>query len=146
MLTHYDHVDYKDSTIILSNGGKTGCAVANKDSPREDVFIGTGELYSVYNNDGEHQAPAVIEEGINQGGVKLDCFGGKLSDYYAGFGFKEIESVPFNPEYAPKEGEHNAPKDWNYEKDDNPPFVTMVLGAGKMTHAAASDIRTKRIT
>jgi hypothetical protein len=111
---------------------------------RQEKEFSKGELISLYNNDGEHQAPAIITEGINQGGVKLGCFGGRLSNYYPSFGFAEVESTPFNPEYAPKEGEHNAPKDWNYEKDDNPPFVTMVLGAGKMQHAAASGIKTKR--
>ena len=136
MLTHYDHADLKDVTIIISNGGKTGCAVANNDSPKEGDFI-KDELIGVYNNSGEHGVVGpVVREGINEGAVALHCFDGVLPDIYSHYGFSVTgESYPFDDKLAPTEGVHNAPKDWD-KIDNRPDYVTMALGAGKERHAS----------
>lgn len=80
-----------------------------------------GELISVFS-----KAPGAGKEimaaAVAAGATKLDCFdkpGAKrgLPAFYAGFGFKETGRVPFDPQYAPK--------DWDYEANDNPDVVFM---------------------
>jgi hypothetical protein len=98
----------KDCKILMINGGKTGCAIAPD-----------GDLQNVYNNSTKGEGSAIIKIAINNGAKKLDCFDGFLPEYYSRFGFKEVERMKWNDDYAPA--------NWDYSKYGRPDVVFMKL-------------------
>ena len=110
-VTPYSADEYKEmgAHTFLSESGKSGYAL------KPD-----GDIISVFSSSGAREGKWVISSAIANGGTKLDCFDGFLAkDFYPTFGFKEYDRLTWNNEYAPK--------NWNYDKYDNPDVVLMRL-------------------
>lgn len=109
-LSPLDPSDITNHNLILSEDGTVGAAVSSD-----------GDIQNVFNNGGPKGAGTeAVLEAMDRGGQTLDCFDGFLQFFYTQFGFVETGRVKFNREYAPKK--------WDYEKDDTPDVVFMVLG------------------
>lgn len=103
--------DLLEHTLIVNGDGTVGAAV----SP-------DGDIQNVFNNGGpKGGAAAAIRSAMQRGGKTLDCYDGFLPAYYSNFGFSETERLTFDPQYAPK--------NWDYEKYDNPDVVFMKRAA-----------------
>ena len=92
-LTIYDLGDYQGMRTYLSADGLSGYAVKSD-----------GDLVSVFNVGQKGMGEdAVFDAIINSGAKKLDAFdqGGYLPGKYAKFGFKEVERLTWDPQYAP---------------------------------------------
>ena len=80
-----------------------------------------GDIISVFSAPGAKEGKSVVLAAIANGGTKLDCFQGFLSDkFYPRFGFKEYDRWGWDDQYAPS--------GWDYEKDNRPSVVLMQLG------------------
>lgn len=95
MVDVHEEADYANDRLILTEDGKSGIAV----TPDGDIV----SLFSGVN--GDHRMEKLIPMAIAAGGRKLDCYvvTGKnsLADLYSRFGFKVVNKIPFNEEYAP---------------------------------------------
>lgn len=114
----YEPEEYAEKRLFVVNAGCAGCAVT-KD----------GDIVSVFKNDDMAQkddvekiSTALLLTAIENGGKKLDCFDGFLSENYMKHGFIPVCKVPFNDEFAPD--------GWNFERDGRP-FIIFFRHNGK---------------
>lgn len=99
---------YEKCRCFLVNAGCAGCAVTDD-----------GNIISVFKNDNmaksdnvEKISKALLKTAVENGGTKLDCFDGFLTQNYIKNGFIPDVKIPFNREFAPT--------DWDYERDGEP--------------------------
>ena len=92
----------------VSDTGKSGFAIKPN-----------GDIISVFAARDSGEGYATTRNAIKNGGIKLDCFDGKLPEFYGKFHFKEYDRWKWNDQYAPS--------GWNYEKFDQPDVVLMEL-------------------
>ena len=90
----------KGAVCFTSENGMSGAAVT-ADGDIEGVFHipGDGAKRTSYQ---------MIITAIENGGVKLDCYGGDLAQNYEKLGFEAVAKVKFNPEYAPQGWSYGA--------------------------------------
>ncbi|MCR5565956.1 MAG: hypothetical protein K6F61_03830 [Clostridiales bacterium] len=101
----------KGAISLLSPDGMAGVSVGT-------VGDQNGNIFGVFNNpNGKAKGvmPYLMVNAIANGGNKLDCYRGFLSDQYAKYGFIPVAKVPFNEAFAP-EG-------WNYKRDGKPDII-----------------------
>lgn len=114
-------VDYKSPEELRAEGAKTflsdigdaGIAV-KADGDIVGVFS-TGQRY--------HVLPEMMLTALENGGIKLDAYDGKLSDLYTQYGFIPVAKVPFSPEIAAENG-------WNPEINKTPKWVVAWIHNG----------------
>lgn len=87
---------------FMSKDGMSGAAVT-ADGDIEAVFRIPG-------GDGKRLSYQMVITAVDNGGVKLDCYGEALVKNYSKMGFEPVAKVKWNPEYAP-EGWNYGPKD-----------------------------------
>ena len=90
------------AVTFMSKDGMSGAAVT-ADGDIEAVFRIPG-------GKGKKLSYQMVVTAVDNGGVKLDCYGEKLVQNYSKMGFEPVAKVKWNPEYAP-EG-------WNYGSKD----------------------------
>ena len=90
------------AVTFMSKDGMSGAAVT-ADGDIEAVFRIPG-------GDGKKLSYQMVVTAVDNGGVKLDCYGEKLVQNYSKMGFEPVAKVKWNPEYAP-EGWNYGPKD-----------------------------------
>ena len=105
-ITLCDVCNMKDVIIHISNSGIADCGIT-RDS----------ELVALYNKGAKGEGRHVVEEAIKQGAYYLNCFDGKLVEYYKSFGFTIYARVAWNDDYAPN--------NWDYA-NGKPDIVYMV--------------------
>ncbi len=101
----------KGAKMIVSEDGLAGAAVATEGKE-------AGNIFGVFKDKGSRARSASAEliiQAIAQGGNKLDCYNGNLSDMYAKVGMIPVARVAFNEAFMP-EG-------WNVARDDHPDIV-----------------------
>lgn len=77
-----------------------------------------GDIVSVVKNSNSKIKGAskqLLLTALANGGTKLDCYNGFLTDTYIGAGFEPVARVKFNRNYAPE--------NWNYERDGEPDII-----------------------
>lgn len=79
-----------------------------------------GNIGAVFKiKDKKHPHPKAIDElmltALSAGGIKLDCFAGKLTSFYELFGFVPVSRTKFD--------KAEAPPNWNYEKFQEPDVI-----------------------
>lgn len=92
-----------------------------------------GNIISVF-SDRTHRGVLkyLIAKAIENGGIKLDCFGSeKLRNLYALRGFIPISKTKFDREFAPE--------DWNYVQDGEPDIIFWVYDTCKNDVMANSE-------
>lgn len=87
---------------FMSKDGMSGAAVT-ADGDIEAVFRIPG-------GDGKRLSYQMVITTVDNGGVKLDCYGEALVKNYSKMGFEPVAKVKWNPEYAP-DGWNYGPKD-----------------------------------
>ena len=87
---------------FMSKDGMSGAAVT-ADGDIEAVFRIPG-------GEGKKLSYQMVITAVDNGGVKLDCYGEALVKNYSKMGFEPVAKVKWNPEYAP-EGWNYGPKD-----------------------------------
>lgn len=87
---------------FMSKDGMSGAAVT-ADGDIEAVFRIPG-------GDGKRLSYQMVITAVDNGGVKLDCYGEALVKNYSKMGFEPVAKAKWNPEYAP-EGWNYGPKD-----------------------------------
>lgn len=87
---------------FMSKDGMSGAAVT-ADGDIEAVFRIPG-------GDGKRLSYQMVITAVDNGGVKLDCYGEALVKNYSKMGFEPVAKVKWNPEYAP-DGWNYSPKD-----------------------------------
>lgn len=87
---------------FMSKDGMSGAAVT-ADGDIETVFRIPG-------GDGKRLSYQMVITAVDNGGVKLDCYGEALVKNYSKMGFEPVAKVKWNPEYAP-DGWNYGPKD-----------------------------------
>lgn len=87
---------------FMSKDGMSGAAVT-ADGDIEAVFRIPG-------GDGKRLSYQMVITAVDNGGVKLDCYGEALVKNYSKMGFEPVAKVKWNPEYAP-DGWNYGPKD-----------------------------------
>lgn len=87
---------------FMSRDGMCGAAVT-ADGDIEAVFRIPG-------GEGKRLSYQMVVTAIDNGGVKLDCYGSDLAYNYSRMGFEPVARVRWNPDYAP-EGWTYGPKD-----------------------------------
>lgn len=87
---------------FMSKDGMSGAAVT-ADGDIEAVFRIPG-------GDGKKLSYQMVITAVDNGGVKLDCYGEALVKNYSKMGFEPVAKVKWNPEYAP-DGWNYGPKD-----------------------------------
>ena len=93
-----EHLEEMGAITLLSPDGNSGVAIGTKGADK-------GNIVGVFNNPkGPHHGtmPYLITNALVNGGNKLDCYDGFLSDSYAKYGFVPVGKTPFNIEYAPE--------------------------------------------
>lgn len=90
------------AVTFMSKDGMSGAAVT-ADGDIEAVFRIPG-------GEGKKLSYQMVVTAVDNGGVKLDCYGEKLVQNYSKMGFEPVAKVKWNPEYAP-EGWNYGPKD-----------------------------------
>lgn len=79
-----------------------------------------GELAGLFNgSDISGIGSKLVEKAVERGADKLNCFDGKLVDYYNGLGFEEVDRMEWDEDYSPD--------GWNYKKFGKPDVVFMEL-------------------
>ena len=66
----------------MSCNGIAGCCITRD-----------GELVALYNKGVKGEGRRIVDQAIQQGAYHLNCFDGKLVDYYKSFGFVEYNRV-----------------------------------------------------
>lgn len=93
-----------------------------------------GDIVSVFKNPNNSHArgsvSSILLTALNNGGVKLDNFDGKLSDMYNDHGFIPVARTAFVDEYAPD--------DWNYERDGRPDIIFWMHNGESVDQIAAT--------
>ena len=113
-VTYYDpsEIVSRGMTPILENDGQTGCLIINHGS-------GDIECAGLFSVAGPGTGLALLDHTIHQYGVNyVEAFEG-LHNVYARLGFKEVETIPWNDDYAPK--------GWNYGMHGTPSVKIMRL-------------------
>ena len=111
-VTQYTAEEYEEmgARCFVSKTGKSGYAI------KPD-----GDIISVYSEVGSGEGRYALNSAITNGGTKLDCFDGFLSnEFYPKWGFKTYDRWKWDDQYAP-------PK-WNYEKFNRPDVILMRRG------------------
>ena len=90
------------AVTFMSKDGMSGAAVT-ADGDIEAVFRIPG-------GEGKKLSYQMVVTAVDNGGVKLDCYGEKLVQNYSKMGFEPVAKVKWNPEYAP-DGWNYGPKD-----------------------------------
>ncbi len=104
-------LEEKGAKMIVSEDGLAGAAVATEGKE-------AGNIFGVFKDKASRARSASAEliiQAIAQGGNKLDCYNGNLSDMYAKVGMIPVARVAFNEAFMP-EG-------WNVARDDHPDIV-----------------------
>lgn len=117
--------EYAGMQLFTGENGQVGAAVT-----------GDGNIVSVYKNGDCHSRGAVsslLLTALQNGGVKLDNFHGKLSQFYLQHGFIPVARTRFVDEFAPT--------DWNYKRDGRPDIIFWVHN-GDTVEQVASRIGT----
>ena len=100
--------DYNKMVCILAEDELSGLAIDN------------GDIVSVYNaSDRRGELNRLMPIAIQNGGMKLDNFEGKLSEIYARYGFVRVAECSFSKEFAP-EG-------WDFETFGQPNIEFQIL-------------------
>ena len=111
-VTKYSPEEYREmgAKCFLSESGRSGFAL------KPD-----GDIISVFSSPGAKEGRWAMMSAIANGGTKLDCFEGFLSDkFYPQFGFEEYERWEWDDQYAPA--------GWDYDKYNRPGIILMELG------------------
>ncbi len=99
--------EYGDMLLLTGDNGNVGVAVTPD-----------GDIVSVFKNpesSAKGAVSSILLTAIENGGIKLDNFNGKLSDMYAGHGFIPVSRCAFNREFAPS--------DWDYAEFKEPDII-----------------------
>ena len=115
--------EYGDMLLLTGDNGNVGAAVTPD-----------GDIVSVFKNPASAAKGAVssiLLTAIENGGIKLDNFNGKLSDMYADHGFIPVSRCAFNREFAPS--------DWDYAKFKEPDIIFWMHN-GESAETVASKI------
>lgn len=110
-VTRYSPEEYREmgARCFISESGQSGFAL------KPD-----GDIISVFSSPDAKEGRWAMMSAIANGGTKLDCFGGFLSDeFYPQFGFKEYDRWAWDDQYAP-EG-------WDYDQHNRPNIILMRL-------------------
>jgi len=111
-VTHYTAEEYRQQgvKVYISSSGRSGYGL------KPD-----GDIISVFSLPGAREGKAALYSAIQNGGTKLDCFDGFLSQkFYPSFGFKSYDRWTWDDQYAPT--------GWDYDKHNRPNIVLMSLG------------------
>lgn len=96
--------------------------------------IAGGDIVGVFANKSEGAPKGVTKtlmpQAIAAGGDRLDCYGEKLVDIYAGFGFVPVARVEFNAEYANP----------GYTPDKGTPYVYVMMHNGDSADAVVENM------
>lgn len=76
-----------------------------------------GMICSLFSWKGLNRGHSIVREAVKQGGWKLECFEGFLSEMYSSHGFVVVHRERFNDDYRPAS--------WNDETDGRPNYVHM---------------------
>lgn len=115
--------EYGDMLLLTGDNGNVGVAVTPD-----------GDIVSVFKNPeslAKGAVSSILLTAIENGGIKLDNFNGKLSDMYAGHGFIPVSRCAFNREFAPS--------DWNYAEFKEPDIIFWMHN-GESAETVASKI------
>lgn len=106
----YTEEEYKEKGVrlFLSKSKKSGYGI-DKD----------GDLISVFSLPGAKEGKKAIINACKNGAKKLDCFDGKLPNFYKEFGFQEYDRQKWDDQYAPN--------GWDYKERGRPDIVLMSL-------------------
>lgn len=126
----YDGYKAKLDKFIQENPGKKPFLTVDIDPSEIEEFIVVyglnaglyikkdGELGGLFNgSDISGIGSELVEKAVRRGADHLNCFDGKLVDYYMDLGFSEVNRIEWDDEYAP-EG-------WDYGKFGKPDVVIM---------------------
>jgi len=89
----YPVSEYEGMQLFLYDDGRAGFAITP-----------SGGLVSVFKHPDSTMSGALdtmVPEAISQGATTLDAFEGFLTESYAKHGFKEVDRLPWDPQYAP---------------------------------------------
>lgn len=113
----YPEKEYKISKKFITKDGLAGAAIDKN-----------GTIISVFSHGkGKGRAAQIVFKAIKEGGMKLDHYDTKLSQYYYDFGFVPVARVKWNDKYAPKDWDKEKFKRWN---NGEPDVVLMVYQGG----------------
>lgn len=88
--------EMSEMKMFLSEDGKTGIAVKSD-----------GDIVCAFNSS---QRKGAVKEMLavarENGGVKMDCYGETLAQFYTDAGFEVVNRVEFNGDYVPDDGFH----------------------------------------
>jgi hypothetical protein len=105
--------EYSRMKTFLTRDGHSGIAVTDD-----------GDIVSAFNNGSKSRirggSTQLLMIAIENGGKKLDNFGGKLSDIYAQHGFIPVARAEFSTDQTV------VPPGWNYERDNHPDIIFWV--------------------
>ncbi|MGB1923431.1 MAG: hypothetical protein ACPHM2_09375, partial [Alcanivorax sp.] len=85
--------EYEGMQLFLYDDGRAGFAITP-----------SGGLVSVFKHPDSAMSGALdtlVPDAISQGATTLDAFEGFLTESYAKHGFKEVDRLPWDPQYAP---------------------------------------------
>ncbi len=115
--------EYGDMLLLTGDNGNVGAAVTPD-----------GDIVSVFKNpesSAKGAVSSILLTAIENGGIKLDNFNGKLSDMYAAHGFIPVSRCAFNREFAPS--------DWDYAEFKEPDIIFWMHN-GESAETVASKI------
>lgn len=96
--------DYKKDKLFTTEGGSCVAVEPN------------GNIISVCKRSGDTaRGTDLVKYAVQNGGNRLDAFGGKLYEFYTKNGFEPVSWTPFNEEYAPD--------GWNKNRDKKEPVI-----------------------
>ena len=113
----------RGKTLLMDKGGTIGLAVA-PDGDIEAVFK-NNQL-----NRTRHAMDGVMPQAIAAGGVKLDCYGEALVNFYERYGFTPVARVEFN--------EKHANSGWDASKGT--PYIYFMVHNGDSAETVAANI------
>ena len=101
----------KGAKMIVSEDGLAGAAVGTAGKEKGNIFA----VFKDKRSSAKNASAELIIQAIAQGGNKLDCYNGTLSNMYQQMGMVPVARVAFNEEFMPD--------GWNTERDDHPDIV-----------------------
>ena len=107
-----EELEEKGAITILSANGLAGVAIGTEGSEK-------GNIFGVFKNPrsrAKRASASLLIEAIAQGGNKLDCYDGFLTDTYSRLGFVPVARVAWSDAYHTDDG-------WNYERDGRPEVI-----------------------
>jgi hypothetical protein len=111
-----DRVSKEQATNATVITTEDGGIIVKKDGDIKGLFKKPSSNAKRISND-------LIPAAILNGGIKLDCFDGYITDIYKEHGFRVVARMPFVEKYAP-EG-------WNKDKHGTPGVVAMLYDPDK---------------